>query len=128
MWIKGGVIVKERERQAIHCGQGSSKENGNDMMKRAEETNKKQRQMIIDNERKVHEHRREMHRQGYRNYTNTEQTSRERKTYKSEIQRCARLASIHRQQLNDIRSLRSKPAQAHLQSIHTKIIIQEYDT
>jgi hypothetical protein len=43
VWIKGGVIVKDRERQATHHGKGSSKENGNAMMKRAEETIKKQR-------------------------------------------------------------------------------------
>ena len=48
------------------------------MMERAEETNKKRHQMIIDNEREVHEHRRDMYRQEHRNYTNVEQTGNER--------------------------------------------------
>ena len=33
VWIKSGVTIKERKRQATMYGKGSSKENGNDMMK-----------------------------------------------------------------------------------------------
>jgi hypothetical protein len=80
VWIGSGVIEKERERQDKWCGSGSSKENGDDMMRRAAITNKKRRQAIIDNEEAVHAYRREVHKQGYayRNYTNTEQSWNER--------------------------------------------------
>jgi hypothetical protein len=68
--------------------------------------------------------KKEMYRQGYRNFTNTEQPGNERYVnvkYKGG----ARNASTYRQQLHNTRSLYSKPAQTHLQSIHTKINIQE---
>jgi hypothetical protein len=35
VWIGGGVIEKGRVRQDQWCGNGSSKENGDDMMERA---------------------------------------------------------------------------------------------
>jgi hypothetical protein len=57
VWIGGGVIEKERVRQAQWCGNGSSKENGNDMMERAVDINKKRRQTITDNEEAVHAYR-----------------------------------------------------------------------
>jgi hypothetical protein len=65
VWIKSGVIIKERERQATLFGKGTSEENGNDMMKRADDTIKKRRQMIIDNEEAVQAHKQEIHRQGH---------------------------------------------------------------
>ena len=68
VWIGGGVIEKERVRQAQWWGNGSNKENGKDMMERAAGTNQKRRQTIIDNEEAVHAYRREVHRRGYRNY------------------------------------------------------------
>jgi hypothetical protein len=73
-WIKSGVIIKEKERQATSFGKGTSEENGDDMMERADDTNKKRRQMIIDNEEAVQAHKQKIHRQGYRNYTNTDQS------------------------------------------------------
>jgi hypothetical protein len=131
VWIKGGVIEKERERQAAIYGKGLIKESGNEIMQRAENTPQKRRQMIADNEEAnlAHiAHRQEMYRQGFCNYTNTKQSGNARKICKREIQRGARLAGTYRQQLNDIRSLRRKPAQTHLQSIHTKINIRIKDT
>jgi uncharacterized protein YifE (UPF0438 family) len=37
VWIKSGVIIKEKERQATLFGKGTSEENGNDMIERADE-------------------------------------------------------------------------------------------
>jgi hypothetical protein len=48
------------------------------MMERAEETHKKRRQMAVDNEEAVQEHKREQRRQGFRYYTNAEQSGNQR--------------------------------------------------
>ena len=37
VWIKSGVIIKEKERQATLFGKGTSEKNGNDMIERADE-------------------------------------------------------------------------------------------
>ena len=79
------------------------------MMERAEDTIKKRRQMIIDNEEAVQSHRQEMYRQGHGNYTNTEQSENER-YINVKYKGGGRPASTYRQQFDDIRSLRSKPA------------------
>jgi hypothetical protein len=71
-------IIKEQERQAARSGKGTRVENGNDMMERADDTRKKRRQMILDNEEAVQAHKEEQHRQGFRYYTNAEQSGNER--------------------------------------------------
>jgi hypothetical protein len=48
------------------------------MMERAEGTYKKRRQMTIDNEEAVQEHKREQRRQGFRYYTNPGQPGNQR--------------------------------------------------
>jgi hypothetical protein len=119
VWIDRGVIIKEQERQAARFGKGTLVENGKDMMERAEETYKKRRQMAIGNEEAVQEHIREQQRQGFRYYTNPGQSGNQRYINVKYQGGPDLQTSPDRQQLNDIRSICSKPIQTHLQPIHT---------
>jgi hypothetical protein len=79
MDIEGRVIEKETERQAIDTiyGKGSSIESAFEVIERGEFTSQKRRQTTTDNEEANLAHKQEMHRQGYRNYDNTEQSGNE---------------------------------------------------
>jgi hypothetical protein len=125
VWIKRGVIIKEQERQAARFGKGTVVENGKDVMERADDTRKKRRQMIIDNEEAVQAHKEEQHRQGFRYYTNAEQSGNERYINVKYQGGPDLQVSTVRQQLNDIRNLCGEPIQTHLQSIYAKITAQE---
>jgi hypothetical protein len=100
IWIKGGVIEKERERQATIYGKGSRIEGGFELlMEIGEITSEKRRQTIIDNEEANFAHKQEMHRQGHRNYAynNTEQSGNERHIcHRRKIQRGTRFTCTYR--------------------------------
>jgi hypothetical protein len=117
---------KGKRKTAQWWGNGSSKENGKDMMERAADTNQKRRQTIIDNEEAVqHEHRREVACTDKNIATTpTHRAIMERKTYKSEVQRGARLQGYWYPSITAQRHQESSQqtrAQTRLrQPIHTK--------
>jgi hypothetical protein len=60
-------------------GKGSHVEGAIEMMKRAEFTPQKRHKAATDNEEANIAHKEEMHRQGYRNFTNAAQSGNERR-------------------------------------------------